>query len=192
MSEEKKKMQVVKVKDQYFLLHPNDEVPEINFKYFIRGKGWKKTKKFKVIETDLPQLWDENTTWFKVAKIGDEWGIEVAESYAECKTAGIVARQTAMGKMEMYNRIKDHLPENFNPDFFELLRCNYKSACFGLYTFDIVSFDGILEETVKDYNVREATYKGKPASCRDVVRGEYGQEYVDLINLLLDKVILNT
>jgi hypothetical protein len=84
-----------------------------------------------------------------VAKFYDKYGIEVADRYASNKTAGIISRQTAIGYGKIYEKIKGVIDENFNPVFFEMMRCDYKLSCVGLYLFDIVGADKSFEEFEK-------------------------------------------
>ena len=109
------------------------------------GGGWKKTKSYKIVEdVELPDKWDKSITWLDVAKFYDQYGIEVANVYADRLTAGIVARQTATGYGKIYGAIKHLIPDNFDVRFFELLRCEYMLSCFGMFLFDIVGMDDSL------------------------------------------------
>jgi hypothetical protein len=155
-------------------------------KYFVYGEGYKKTKAFELLEADLP---DERSvvSWLEVAKIYDQYGINVANLYAERKTAGIVSKQTAIGKGEMYRAIKGELAtiEDFDPQFFDLITCNYMLSCFGVFIFDIVAFDERCAHSDKEYDNKNATYKGEPCSLEQYVQKKFGERYVKLIDALI-------
>lgn len=141
-------MKLIKAGGEFW---PNLRRTEIDkketFEYFKYGSGWKKTKKYQVIDgVELPERWDKNLTWFDVAKLYDQYGINVANVYAECMTAGIVSKQTAIGYGKIYAKIKHLITDDFSPKFFELMRCDYTLACFGIYALDIIGMDASFEK----------------------------------------------
>lgn len=153
--------------------------------YFIKGKGWVKTKSFRVLpDAELPDRWD-NVSWLEICKIHEKYGIEVSDEFAECKTAGIISRQTIYGKYSIYQKIKNIIPENFD-SFFEILSCDYLMSCFGMYFFDIIALDNALSKADKEYNNVEGTYKGEKISMNEYVKLKYGAEYVKIIDVLID------
>lgn len=153
--------------------------------YFKRGNGYVKTKSFKVLpDVELPDKWDE-LSWLEICKIHELYGIEVSNSFAECKVAGIISRQTILGRYAIYSKIKDIIPANFD-SFFELLTCNYLLSCFGMYTFDICTLDTTLAKIDKDYNDTESTYKGETISMANYITLKYGAEYSTIIKKLID------
>lgn len=159
------------------------------FNYFIRGKGWKKTKAFTVIEDAfLLEHTDNGINELYIAMVFDKYGIEVAEFYANSITASIVARQKAYGCGVMYQKIKDILPNDFNNSFFKLLKCNYWLSCFGSYVLDIVQLDNYFNKTDDDYDSVKCTYKGKEnVSMSEYVALKYGDDYVKIIKRCLGK-----
>jgi len=175
-------MELLKVKDLYL---PNCYPSEVNKKgvleYFIYGKGWQKTKSFKVIDgVSLPDRWSD-LTWLEIAELYDKYGLEVANQYAEKKTAGIVSRQTAKGYGLIYSKIKHIITDDFNPRLFELLRCDYMLSCFGVFILDIVSLDDQLGKLDPEYSPTTAKYKGCDCSMMEYVLQKFGQMYVDVI-----------
>jgi len=146
-------------------------------------KGWKKTKKFSIVPgVDLPDRWDKSLNWLFVARMFDEYGIEVAERYANCMTAGIVARQTAYGYGMIYRKIKDLVTDDFDPKFFELLRCDYYLSCLGLFTFDIVGLDETFGKMDPEYLPAKSLYKNQKCSMKEYVLQKFGPLYVEVIN----------
>ena len=164
----------------YRLTGIRQEVKNGTFQYFTQGEGWKKTKRFEIMPVQMPGRWDVKS-WLEIAKICDQYGIDVAEVYANALTAGIVARQTARGYHFIYSKIKHLIDENFNPEFFELLRCDYMLACFGLFAIDIVGLDQTFSKIDADYDAEKATYQGRPCSMREYVQIKYGDKYVEVI-----------
>jgi hypothetical protein len=156
-----------------------------NFNYFIRGNGWKKTKSFTVIEDDfLLNRGEDGINELYIGKVFDKYGIEVAETYANCITAGIVARQTAYGYGVLYQKIKNILPSDFDNSFFKLLKCDYWLACFGLFSLDIVWLDDYFMKNDVDYDNVKCTYKGtENVSLREYITLKYGVEYANLIDV---------
>lgn len=176
-------MRAFKVKDVFYLDKFPQSVKNGTLEYCVQGQGYKKTKKFEVIESsDFLERGDKEVTWLYVAKMFDKYGIEVAEEYADCLTAGIVARQFAYGYGTIYQKIKHLLPIDWNDvKFFELLRCDYMMACFGMYSLDIIGLDAELSNMDSEYNATEATYKGVKVSMKEYVTQKYGKLYADII-----------
>lgn len=170
---------------------PNEINKEGNtLKYFVRGEGYKKTKSFKVLEgVELPDRWAK-LSWLDVCKIYDQYGLEVANVYSECKVAGIISKQTIIGKYQMYKIIKDILPVNFDSDFFDILRCDYLPSCFGLFMFDITGVDKAFSEADKEYDCENCTYQGREnVSMKQYVELKYGSEYVKIIEALIPMAV---
>lgn len=148
--------------------------------YFKRGEGYKKTVVFEVLNETLPNR-TNTISWLDIAKLTTKYGIEVGEYLAEGKVAGIIARQSAKGFATIYNKIKDIIPENFDPVFFENMKCDYIMSCFGMFSFDIVAFDKWLTTNDPDYSGDECTYKGKKCSMRQYIELKYGEDYVKIV-----------
>ena len=158
-------LQLIKLKrgayETYLLNRYPNEIKNDTLKYF--HKGWKSTKTgFKIVEgVNMPDVWDEAVTWLDVAKFYDQYGLEVANQYAENKTAGIVSKQTAIGYGKIYSKIKHLVDDTFDAGFFELLRCDYMLSCFGVYLFDIVALDAAfekLETLIPDYRFKDGSH----------------------------------
>lgn len=179
-------MEVISInKGKTFLLNrwPN-VIKKDQLTYFIYGEGYKKTKSFKVLpDVSLPDR-REKLSWLELCKIHDQYGIEVSSVYAECKTAGIIARQTIKGYYAMYSKIKDIIPDNFD-EFFDLLRVDYMLSCFGMYSFDIVRFDSNMDQIDPDYDSVNCKYMDKECSISEYIRIKYGDLYCTIIDRLL-------
>lgn len=146
--------------------------------YFLRGVGHKKTKKFERIE-GLPAR--KKLSWMQIAAYTEQYGLNIGEAYADCKTAGIVARQTAAGYCEMYKKCK-HLLNPEHEEFFNMLRCDYMLSCVGIYLLDIVRLDEALAKADSQYDSKGCMYQGSTISMSEYVKQKFGQEYVDIIN----------
>ena len=150
--------------------------------YFIMGQGYKKTKAFEYVEgVEMPERWSKVINWLFVAKVFDQYGIEVAERYADCLTAGIVARQSARGYGLIYQKIKHLIDGNFNPEFFALMRCDYMLSCYGLFMLDIVGMDTAMGKIDPDYIPEQSKYKGRECSMKEYVTIKYGEQYARII-----------
>ncbi len=57
-----------------------------------------------------------------------------------------MSKQTAIGYGVIYENIKHLVDENFDPKFFEMMRCDYMLSSFGLFVFDIVGMDSAFEK----------------------------------------------
>ena len=157
-------------------------------KGFIRGEGWKNFVVKKVEGVELSDdTWDMD--WMYVAKLYTLYGIEVANVYASKMTAGIVSRQTAIGYGKVYEKLKElDIDSWMDKDFFKLLKCNYLMSCFGGFMFDIIRFDENLSVLDSDYDCNKCTYKGKNISTSDYVKLKFGEQYVKVIDLLIEKI----
>lgn len=155
-------------------------------KYFLCGEGWLKTKKYEVIENvNLPDRWVE-ISWLEIARMYNEYDIEVANVYAENKTAGIVSRQTARAYGHIYKKIQNIIPNNFNEKFFECLKCDYTLSCFGMFLFDIVETENKLAAIDSEYDQFSCTYKNqKNVSLKMYIQMKYGNEYAIIIDRLI-------
>lgn len=182
-------MQVIQIGKSEFRLNrfPTD-VKGGKVKYFVRGKGYKTTKAFKILEEELPDVWGQS--WLRICQLYEKWGIEVAKEYAEGRVAGIVARDFARAKFAMYERIKELIPteeEEFKKfeAFFETLPHDYLLGCFGVGMFDVISFDEFLASQDEEYDAEECTYKGETCSMRGYVTQKFGPFYAEVIEKLL-------
>ena len=149
--------------------------------YWIRGIGHKKTKKFERIEAAPERNTGYKMSWLQIAKYTEQYGLNIGEGYGECKTAGIVARQTAAGYTAIYKKVK-HLLQNGDDEFFALLRCDYMMSCFGMYELDIIRLDETFQELDPEYNHVACLYKDEPCSMSNYVLLKYGQRMVDIVD----------
>ena len=176
-------MRLVSIGKEYRLLRFPTSIKNGVCEYFTYGKGYKKTRKFQVLDIDMPDRW-EKLSWLQLCRIHEKYGIGVSNEYAECKVAGMISRQTMNGKYTFYEKIKDIIPENFD-DFFELLPCEFGLSLFGMYLFDIVKFDRILSKMDPEYSDIDCTYKGEKCSMKEYVGKKYGENYVNIIEKLI-------
>lgn len=164
------------------------EIKKDTLHFFIKGLGWLKTKKFERLADELPDLaGNKSINWLQIARYYDAYGIHVAEQYAECLTAGIVARQTANGYGLLYQKAKALITEDFDPEFFAMLKCDYMLACFGMYLLDTIRLDETLGKLDPEYSPDACLYKGEVCSMNQYVEKKYGKLYVEVIESMLAK-----
>ncbi len=178
-------MNLYKTKNNgYFLDRYPVEIKGKKLSFFIRGEGYKKDS-FEITDIEMPELHDKSLTWFDIAKIGYQYGIHVAEVYADARVSGIIARQTAYGYMKMYSKIKDIINEDtFHKPFFDLLRCDYMLSYFGMYTLDIIRLDETLGKLDPEYDNINCLYRGEKCSMAEYIEVKMGLEYRKVIDAL--------
>jgi hypothetical protein len=159
--------------------------------YFISGEGRKQTQAFTILNDVLPSTWDMN--WMQICEITNAYGIHVGVKYASNKVAGIVAKQELLGYMHIYSKVKDFIDENFggefDPTFFDKMKCAYMPAIAGTFFFDIARTDDVFAREDRDYNNKECTYKGvKNISMSDYIKLTYGTGYEELIDLAMQDI----
>ncbi|MFA5300810.1 MAG: hypothetical protein WC389_21680 [Lutibacter sp.] len=180
-------MKLIKVKTKegvlYLLNNWPNTIKNGSLTYFVYGKGYLKTKSFELTEIELPERYDK-MTWLQLCRIHEQYGIEVSLQYAECKIAGIIARQTILGKFALYEKIRDIIPENFD-EFFDIIPCDYMLSCFGIYVLDIIGLDDKLSKIDPEYNNIELKYKGVTCSMSEYITMKYGENYRNIVEKLI-------
>lgn len=182
-------MDIVQIKTgEKFLLRFPQSIKNGKFEYFVSGQGYKKTKVFKVLSVELPEL----TAWshWDICKIMDQYGEHIAKEYMEVRVAGIVALRFLLARYAFYKKALNHIPENKQDlnfiKFFEMLPFDYFLSLIGIYTLDVAKFDSMLGKLDSDYKPDECTYKNESTSLHDYVNLKYGIEYGNFIESLLD------
>lgn len=175
-----------------------DEGTTMTYEYFIKGKGWKKTKSWEIIEDNkIPELWE--SSWYEVCQIVEKYGWTLGVEYADKCTAGIIAEMTLRGKFAMYLAAKPQWEEAFKKDpkladlFFNTVKCNYKMSTYGYFTFDITGLDETLSKVKEyEYNGADCTYKGKEkVSLYQFISEEFGKEYSEIVTKLINSDLNN-
>lgn len=180
---------IFKTKDRYVAENRSSRNADV-LEYFVPGEGWKKTKKFTKVETDLPEDRWTQMSWLKLVMIFNEYGIDVADYYARHKTVADSSRRKVRNYAAVYACIEDLIPVDFNEVFFECLKCDGMLSVFGLDVFDIVQTDKSMSEQDPDYNDVLATYKGEQVSMRQYVLLKYGDVYAQIIDRLSEVIDL--
>lgn len=152
-------------------------------KYWIRGEGHKKTNSFDILPEELPDRW--GLSWLDIMYIHEKYGINVSEVYAGCKVAGIVARQNVYSRYALFQKARHLLNLETDREFFELIKTEYLSSCFGLYMIDIVATDKELSKTDPEYDSENATYRGETCPQEEYVRRKFGERYVAIVNAMI-------
>lgn len=182
-------MQVIKIrrKDGHIFIphhHPSNITNNgKNLKYWIYGEGHKRTSSFEILPEELPDRWGQ--PWLDIMYIHKKYGINVSEAYAECKVAGIVARQNLNSRYALFRKASHLLNPETDREFFELIRPEYMSSCFGLYMIDIVATDKQFSKADPEYDFENATYRGESCSQEEYVRRKFGERYVAIINAMI-------
>jgi len=107
----------------------------------------------------------------------------VSNEYTECKVPGIVSRSIILGKYALYSKIKD-IVNSIDPEFFDLLNCDYLPGLFGYYSIDIIALDDKLHKLDPEYDNINCTYHGNNVSMAEYVKLKYGKIYVEIIDRL--------
>jgi hypothetical protein len=165
--------------------YPNEVNSKGQFEYFISGQGYKKTKKFKLSDVELPEL--KTLSWYEISKIYDQYGYYIALEYAEQKTAGCIAGRYANAYYQLYKRAESILTEL--PDcitFFESLPIDYMLSLIGYASIDIIKYDRQLSIADPLYNDNECTYNGLECSQNQYIAIKYSQSHADAISLMLE------
>lgn len=152
-------------------------------KYRIRGEGHKRTNSFDILPIELPEM--RGLPWLDIMYIHGKYGINVSEEYAGCKVDGFVARQNLYSRYALFQKARHLLNLETDREFFELIRTEYLSSCFGLYMIDIVATDKQFSEADPEYNSENATYRGESCSQKEYVRRKFGERYVAIINAMI-------
>ena len=169
-----------------FLNRYPHEIKNDQLTYFISGQGYKKTKKFKLSDVELPEL--KTLSWYEICKIYDQYGYYIAIEYADQKVAGCIAGGHTNGYYQLYKRAESILTEL--PDaitFFESLPLDYMMAQFlGYGSIDIIKYDRQLAIADPLYNDDQCTYNGLECSLNQYIAIKYSQSHADAISLMLE------
>lgn len=152
-------------------------------KFWIRGEGHKRTNSFDILPEELPNIWGE--PWLDIMYIHEKYGINVSEEYAGCKVAGIVARQNLYSRYALFQKARHLLDLDTDRKFFELIKTEYLSSCFGLYMIDIVATDKEFSKVDPEYDSENATYRGETCSQEEYIRRKFGDRYAAIINAMI-------
>ena len=164
-----------------FLNRYPQEINGDQLTYFLPGEGYKKTKKFKISNVELPDL--TNLYWYEIAQIYDQYGYNIAVEYAEQKTAGCIAGRYTMAYYQIYKRaesILTKLPDAIT--FFESLPIDYVMAIFGRGSIDIIKYDRELSIENPAYNSDNCTYNGQKCSLSEYIAIKYSPLHAEAIS----------
>jgi len=176
-------MQIVEVNKEYYPLCFPQSIEGETLEYFKRGEGYKKTKKYRVLEDVIPDRWTP-LKWLEIVQIHDKYGINCSVLHSECKVAGIVAESNVLARYNLFMKAK-HLIKPVDADFFEILPIDGLLAAFGLYSLDPVILGKKLSKTDPEYDDLNCTYKGKTCSLAKYILIKYGAR----CNLIIDAML---
>lgn len=176
-------MQVVEVNKEYCPLCFPQSIKGETLEYFKQGEGYKKTKKYRILEDTIPDKWTP-LTWLEIVQIHDKYGINCSVLHSECKVAGIVAERHVLARYNLYMKAK-HLIKPIDADFFEILPIDGLLATFGLYSLDTIALDKKLSEIDPEYDDLNCTYNGKTCSLARYILVKYGARCKFIIDAML-------
>jgi hypothetical protein len=156
--------------------------------YFLLNEGTKKTKRFEIVEADIPELY-ANISWYDIIKIYIDYGYYIAIKYANNKVAGVVASSFLNSYTGMYLKAKDAIKDISEEDlrfwFDNLIVPDYFLSLIGYPSIDLFALDKNLERYDLDYDSNKALYKNKPISQKSYITLKYGSMYQKMIESMI-------
>jgi hypothetical protein len=178
-------MQIYRIKTKDGFIHVRkDWSTEINksrqLSYFVYGQGYKKTKRFELIEVDLLPKKDA----LYIGEVASTYGDDIA-SYL-CEQAFGCCTISAQNWTPYFKHIYKIAKENFTEDEFDNISRDVVNNFRGFFgCLDTPFLDEALSRLDSDYDCNECTYKGKNVSMAEYIQEKYGETTVKLIKLLL-------
>ena len=178
-------MEIYRIKTKDGFIHVRKDwsttVSESGYlKYFIYGQGYKRTKRFELIDVDLQPKQDA----LYIGEVASTYGDDIA-SYL-CEHAFGCCTYSAQNWTPYFKHVYKIAKENFTEDEFNGISkevANNFRHFIGL--LDVVFLDEALSNLDTDYDCNQCTYKGKNVSMAEYVQEKYGETTVKLIELLL-------
>lgn len=178
-------MEIYRIKTKNGIIHVrkdwSTEVSESGYlKYFICGQGYKRAKRFEVIDVDLQPKQDALYLGEVALMYGDDVASYLCEQAFGCCT--LSARSWTLFFRYVYKIAKENFTENEINNISRDVVNNFRGF-IGL--LDVTFLDEALSRLDSDYDCNECTYKGKNVSMAEYVQEKYGEPTMRLINLLL-------
>lgn len=178
-------MEIYRIKTKDGIVHVRkDWSTEINksgqLKYFVYGQGYKRTKRFELIDVDLQPKQDA----LYIGDVAWNYGDDIA-SYL-CEHAFGCCTFSAQNWTPYFRYVYKIAKENFNEDEFDNISrdvVNNFRSFFGI--LDTPFLDKALSRLDSDYDYDECSYKGKKVSMSEYVQEKYGEPTKHLIDLML-------
>ena len=150
-------------------------------KYFVYGQGYKKTKRFELINVDLEPKKDT----LYIGEVAWNYGNDVA-SYL-CEHAFGCCTISARNWTPYFKHVYKVASDNFTPEGMNAIsRDVVNNFRHFLGLLDIEFLDDSLSRLDPEYDSVNCTYKGKErVSMADYIREKYGEQTFTLIKLLL-------
>ena len=148
--------------------------------YFISGQGYKRTKRFELIEVDLEPKKDA----LYIGEVASNYGDDIA-SYL-CEHAFGCCTISAQNWAPFFRYAYKIAKENFNEDELDNISRDVVNNFRGFFgCLDIPFLDKALSRLDSDYDGNKCTYKRKNVSMAEYIEEKYGETTVKLIELLL-------
>jgi hypothetical protein len=178
-------MEIYRIKTKDGFIHVRKDwsttVSESGYlKYFIYGQGYKRTKRFELIDVDLQPKQDA----LYIGEVALTYGNDIA-SYL-CEHAFGCCTISAQNWTPFFRYVYIIAKENFNEEEFDKISrdvVNNIRHTFGM--LDVIFLDEALSRMDSDYDCNECAYKGKEISMKEYIREKYGEPTMRLIKLLL-------
>ena len=173
----------IKTKDGFIHVRKNwsTTVSESGYlEYFIYGQGYKRTKRFELIDVDLQPKQDA----LYIGEVAWNYGNDIA-SYL-CEHAFGCCTFSAQNWTPYFKHVYKVASNYFTKEVLDSISrdvVNNIRHTFGM--LDVIFLDEALSRMDSDYDCNECTYKGKNVSMAEYVQEKYGEPTMQLINLLL-------
>lgn len=148
-------------------------------RYFVRGKGYRDTKAFELINVDLEAKKDA----LYLGKVAKEYGDNIAAVL--CETAFGCCTSSAENWVSVFRTAYQTAIDNgINPSDVATDVANNFRGFFGC--LDVFFLDKQLSANDPEYNCAACTYKGKPkVSMKQYIKQKYGKPTAMLVEKLL-------
>jgi len=147
--------------------------------YFKYGQGYKRAKRFELIDVDLQPKKDA----LYIGEVASTYGNDIA-SYL-CEHAFGCCQLSAQNWTPFFRYVYKIAKENFNEEEFDKISRDVVNNFRGFFgILDTTFLDEALSKLDSDYNCNECTYKGKNVSLAEYIEEKYGEPTVKLIELL--------
>ena len=178
-------MEIYRIKTKDGIIHVRkDWSTEIKkngqLEFFIYGQGYKKTKRFELIDVDLQPKKDA----LYIGEVAWNYGDDVA-SYL-CEQAFGCCTYSAQNWTPYFKHVYKIAKENFTEnEFNNISRDVVNNFRHFIGLLDVTFLDEALSNLDTDYDCYQCTYKGKNVSMAEYVQEKYGEPTMRLIELLL-------
>lgn len=179
-------MEIYRIKTNNGTVHvKKDWTTEIDkqgrLKYFLYGQGYKKTRRYELINVDLEPKKDALYIGEVAWNYGDGIASDLCEDAFGCCT--ISARNWTPYFKHVYKVASDNFTKEI-VDSLPMEIVNNLRHFIGL--LDVTFLDDALSRIDSEYDNVNCTYKGKEISMKEYIKEKYGEAAMRLVSLLLN------